>query len=630
MIKEKKMKKKIVAGLVCAVMAASCALAACGETENMAKLGWSTGERADGAYDTTLFYRNDNTFSSPDPGMIYISEGEEAGWYYFYPTSIDGLSVRAYRTKDFINYEMISGAAFTFETGGWAVEQLWAPEVFYYKPDGAEKGMYIMYYSASSFITGDAEEANKWNGMNLGIAVSDSPKGPFTDYVGEQQYQPYDAQGRRIDPESGEPLGDDDPQIWLTRTVQKGTPPLFYAGEDPSTSFEIGPVAYDYLADKTEKNVFATIDAHPFVDDDGQMYLYFVKHQDRNTRTNSVWGVKMRDPFSPDYDSLTPIAIPNRKTPSDTQSFGPENVLDYTTTINEGPAVVKHTTQKPDGSSTTKYYLAYSNYGFSEKMYSVYVAVADNPLGPFVKLETGLGQPLISVEPQYDYLSGTGHNIFFETPDGELYTAYHAWCTPTSSDTRGVMVDRVSWIYREDLGYDVMHVNGPTKSLQPLPMSVSGYKNIAQDAAITVTNTQSDPSLLTDGAVAIHASAAALEVRTQSETTITLEFEGDRAVRGIMLYNSYDLEYAFSKLDRVVVEDSAGNKYYAENVPFSERNVSVDRDGNPTQIHTGSAATIIFREQNIKKITITVSAKYKTDSAAGNSLGFSEICVLGK
>lgn len=62
MIKEKKMKKKIVAGLVCAVMAASCALAACGETENMAKLGWSTGERADGAYDTTLFYRNDNTF----------------------------------------------------------------------------------------------------------------------------------------------------------------------------------------------------------------------------------------------------------------------------------------------------------------------------------------------------------------------------------------------------------------------------------------------------------------------------------------------------------------------------------------------------------------------------------------
>ncbi len=624
------MKKQVLTGALCAAVSAVFVLAACGgQGGDMAKLGWSTGVREDGAYETKLFYRNDNTFSSPDPGMIYISEGEEAGYYYFYPTSVDGLSVRAYRTKDFIDYEMVNGAAYTFETDHWAVEQLWAPEVRYYKPEGAEQGMYIMYYSASSVITGDQAAADKWNGMNIGIAVSESPKGPFTDYLGEQQYQLYNAEGKRVD-EEGNILQEDAPAVWKTRTIEKETPPLFYAGKDPSKSFEIGPAAYDYVKDKTNTTIFATIDAHPFVDEDGQMYLYFVKHQDRNTQTNSVWCVKMKDPFSPDYETLTPIAIPNRRTPAETQSFGPENVLSYSTTINEGPAVVRHTTKKPDGSEVTKYYLAYSNYGFSEKMYSVYVAVADSPLGPFVKLETGLGQPLISSEPAWDYMSGTGHNIFFESPDGELFTAYHAWCTPTSSDDRGVMVDRVTWIYREDLGYDVMYVNGPTQSLQPLPEHVSGYKDIAPEGTVSVTGTDGNVGLLTDGAVALHASSNALELRTEGETTIEIEFDGNRLVRGIMLYNSYDINYAFSKLDRVVVEDAEGNKYYAEDVPFSERYLSFDRDNNPSDIHVGAAATLVFREQNVKKITITVSAKIKTDGSAGAKLGFSELCVLGK
>ncbi len=627
------MKKRIAALAAGLILGAAGALAGCGSGQDVkaAKLGWSTGLRGDNAYDTSLFYRNDNTFSSPDPGMIYIEEGEDAGYYYFYPTSIDGLSVRAYRTKDFVDYELINGAAFTFQKGGWAVEQIWAPEVIYYKTEGETKGKYIMYYSASAFPTDSVSPANKWNGMNIGIAVSESPKGPFVDYVGEQQYQPYGAAGVRIDPDDHDRvLSESEADIWKTRTVELGTPPLFYAGDTPEENYELGSAVYNSFAETANRNVFATIDAHPFVDDDGQMYMYFVKHQDVNTGGNSVWGVKMKDPYSPDYGTITKIAVPGKKTPDATEAFADENYLSYGSSINEGPAMVKHTTVKPDGTKATKYYLTYSNYGFDEKMYAVCLAVCDSPLGVFEKPDFRFGQPILSAEASYDHMSGVGHNKFFYSPTGELYTAYHAWCTPTLSDQRGVMVDRVFWVYNEELGFDMMHINGPSQSLQPLPESVSGYKNIAKDAEIAVTNTADSARLLTDDLIAIHSYSRALELRTDDSATITLDFSKNRRVRGIMVYNSYDLNYAFSQLDRVIVEDEEGNRYSAEDVLFPASYISKTKEGDATMMRPGGACTIVFREQNVKKITITISRKVKNAGSSGNKLGLSEIIVLGK
>lgn len=42
--------------------------------------------------------------------------------------------------------------------------------------------------------------------------------------------------------------------------------------------------------------IFSVIDASPFLDDDGQLYLYFNKHTDSNPKTPSlqgVWGMKI-------------------------------------------------------------------------------------------------------------------------------------------------------------------------------------------------------------------------------------------------------------------------------------------------------------------------------------------------
>ena len=627
------MKRKILMFLMAVVMLfgmAGCADA--DSTASMAKLGWSMGVREDGKYDTSVFYRNDNTFSAPDPCMIYITEGEEEGYYYFYPTGVGGMAIPAYRTKDFVHYELMNGAAFTFQQGGWAVEQLWAPEVMYWKDPDTGKGLYIMYYTSSHIATDENLGSSRWDGMNTGIAVSETPAGPFVDYTGEQFYQPYNAEGQRIDPDDGNRvLSDDEPAIWKTRTVEMGTPPLFYVGDTPSESFEIGSVAYEYLKDMQNPYTFATIDADPFIDEDGQMYLYFVKHQDTNHRTNEIWAVQMKDPFSPIYETLTHITVPGKKTVDATESFDTENILSYNTTVNEGPTVVRHTTDCPDGTQVTKYYLAYSNYGVGEKVYGVYQAVADSPLGPFVKLDAGLGQPLIHAEMQYDYISGTGHNFFFETPCGELFTSYHSWCTPDYSEERGIMVDRVRWVYNEQLGYDVMYCNGPTQSLQAKPESMSGYKNIAGDAAVDVTNIATgNPSLLNDDLVAIHNTGAKLELRTEGKTTVTLTFPEARSVRAIMVYNSFELDYAFSKLDRVVIEDAEGHQYYAEDVVFPTSYLSKDKEGNATQIHVGSAATIVFREQEVKKITITISEKIEDSELKGTGIGLSEIVVLGK
>lgn len=53
--------------------------------------------------------------------------------------------------------------------------------------------------------------------------------------------------------------------------------------------------------------------------------------------------------------------------------------------------------------------------------------------------------------------------------------------------------DRVYFI-ENDKGETVMHTNGPTKVIQPLPESVSGYKNIAPLASVEAKGMDKDSS----------------------------------------------------------------------------------------------------------------------------------------
>ena len=167
----------------------------------------------------------------------------------------------------------------------------------------------------------------------------------------------------------------------------------------------------------------ATIDASCFVDEDGQGYLYYVKDCSNNVvdgvHTSQVYVVKLNNELTEVVGEAQLVATPTKSWES--KSLGaPLMVLmednkwyeSHDSYVwNEGPSVIKH---------NGRYYLTYSANCFDSRNYLVGAAVADSPMGPFVKYD----EPVMSyIEGE---LSGPGHNSFFVDNAGKLMCAFHA------------------------------------------------------------------------------------------------------------------------------------------------------------------------------------------------------------
>lgn len=609
------MKKKYTALLIAGLCAAVIAL--CGCSGSSKPLAYGTGVDAEGKYDNTLFYRNDMILGeSPDPGAFY---NEADGYVYIYPT---GAPIRAYRTKDFANWEYM-GYVFDPDVDAWSYTHYWAPEVIKW----GDK-YYLYYNSAHKDDVATYPNQGQFNDrMLLGLAVSDSPTGPFKEWVGERDMPMRDEKGNRIK-ENGN-------DVMVHETIDLMTP-LF--------DFRQGPTAYKTFCNENNledvdvtKFHFPTIDAHPYVDYDGTLYLYFV----RQSGGNSIWGVKMENPWTPDYDTLTCLCEPGRKSVGVGGIADTESSLDISrvSTINEGPWMARHESVKPNGEKVVRYYLTYSIFGYEYREYSVCTAVADSPLGyavgteddapngGFVKLDRKYGQPMLGVEPYYDHASGTGHHAFVTMGD-EMFVIYHGHRDRKGETfSRCIAADRVYWVYNEELGYDILHANGPSYSLQPLPESASAYKNIAHEASVSATNGMAgySASALNDKIIAMHGYSAKNEFRFTGSTEITLAFAEPRDVRAVMIYNAYDYDLAFSSIKSIVFEGN--KKYRIDDLKFPSEYISEEYSST----RAGGAAVAVFNPIKVKKITIEIDSKLsdiQVEEWAGISV--SEITVLGK
>lgn len=192
---------------------------------------------------------------------------------------------------------------------------------------------------------------------------------------------------------------------------------------------------------------YAVIDGHVFFDEDGRKYFYYSRDCSENIvdgrHESHLYVLELND------DLLSfkgePILI--------TQ---PEQEWEIRSGVewrwNEGPFVLKH-----DG----KYYLMYSANFYASRDYSVGYAVAESPLGPFIK---AAHNPIL-VSPNTE-ISGPGHNSVTTSPDGsELFIVYHIHTDPQHpSGDRQVCIDRMG--FRAD---GTMYVNGPTNTLQNVP-----------------------------------------------------------------------------------------------------------------------------------------------------------------
>jgi GH43 family beta-xylosidase len=192
---------------------------------------------------------------------------------------------------------------------------------------------------------------------------------------------------------------------------------------------------------------YAAIDGHVFFDEDGRKYFYYSRDCSENVvdgrHESHLYAAELND----DLTSLKgePLLITKPEQEWELRS-GHEWLW------NEGPFVLKY---------DSRYYLMYSANFYASRDYSVGYAVAESPMGPFVKAPHN---PIL-FSPNVE-ISGPGHNSVTISPDGsELFIVYHIHTDPQNpSGDRQVCIDRMG--FRED---GSLYVTGPTYTPQPIP-----------------------------------------------------------------------------------------------------------------------------------------------------------------
>lgn len=206
----------------------------------------------------------------------------------------------------------------------------WAPEVYEFG------GRFYMYYTAQW-------KKFKEEALRIGVAVADSPIGPFEDML------------------------------------------------DETPMFDFG---------------YGALDAHVLKDEEHN-YIYYSRagadHYVDGAKESDLYVVELGDDFVSVKGEGIQILRPEQAWE---RAINPENQY-----WNEGAFVIKH-----EG----KYHMMYSANYFASRDYGIGGAVADSPMGPFVKYESN---PILAASQT---ISGPGHNSVVRTEDGEYYCVYHA------------------------------------------------------------------------------------------------------------------------------------------------------------------------------------------------------------
>jgi Beta-xylosidase len=322
-----------------------------------------------------------------DPFILKASDGK----FYMYGTSeINGF--KAYVSDNLKDWED-KGVIYEGATpDSWTVDCFWAPEVY------ERNGKYYLWYSANWKENPTKEEEI----FRIGVAVSDSPTGPF-------------------------------------KEMNNG--PLF----DPG---------------------YPIIDANLFFDDaNGKVYLYYsrccYKHPveseiaDRakakgwydEIEESWIYGIEIKPDFSgvigePVLLLRPPVSMKDEQAEWESRSVTSHEVNRRWT---EGSFLI----QKGD-----TYYMMYSANFFGGANYAVGYATSNHPLGPYEKASNN---PVIEKNIEKGgKVTGTGHCMVLPLDNGQLLCVYHAR-TQDTGDKRVVFIDKM-----EITDDGRLVVNGPT------------------------------------------------------------------------------------------------------------------------------------------------------------------------
>lgn len=351
--------------------------------------------------DTTVKTPADKVYSNPlkvslgDPFVLYDSVSKR---YYMYGTGGVKDGFMTYSSVDLINWKNEGQVYWGNTKGTWGIDAFWAPEVYHYK------GRYYMFYSAQWRQNPGKELEN----FKIGVAVSNSPEGPFKDISDK---------------------------------------PLF----DPG---------------------YPVIDADVFFNTDGKMYLYYsrccYKHPVKSeiadivikkgmykeVEESWVYGVELRPDFKGIIGKPVVILRPPLKLNDKQSEWESRSVI-------SGEVNRRWT----EGSTTFKdkgiYYIMYSANFYGGENYAVGYATAKSPLGPYKKASNN---PVLQKNTDSGgEVTGTGHNSIVYTPGG-MYCVYHGR-TKQSGDNRVVFIDKM-----EIKNGGTLTIHGPNTTKQSYPL----------------------------------------------------------------------------------------------------------------------------------------------------------------
>ena len=650
-------KLKAFASLGLAVaMGATIGLSACGNGGKPLPNYQGEDKDANGntVYNTSLFYNNALKQGYPDPQVL--DDTERSGYYYLYGTS----DFQVMRSKNLAVWEpvrIVLDRAQTEEVKNCLSSNNWAPEVIY---DDDTK-LYYMYFSASPDAGRDSSDTSKKGvatfmqdkSFQMYVATSSSPTGPFKvvnfkdetscgagnihtyNTTAEKEITQEQAESGQYayiaDAASGKYYEASFPQYWakyclfqpdqLSKLMQKNG-----LGLNGGTSIQTYDAGY-----------YATIDPSPFVDPaTGKKYLYFKAEGSLGKDWNISVGVEMENWLKPKWDTARYVAVDHFKTVDDWKK-GENKGVSYeidSYTCNEGQFMLHHR----DESGKDWYYFTFSVNDYKKRDYQVGMAVGDNPLGPFRKLEEYEGGLLLSVNNiDSGTVSGAGHHSFVTVGD-QLYIAYHRHRNALKpSDDRYTAIDEVKFITVEDKnGEDMVipYVNGPTDTVQPLPDLYSGYTNVASKATVSCTDASTEAGCVNDGLLSVYKLADEdftnyiRESYITKTSTFSFDFANETEVRAVMVYNSALVRTMFYNISRMEFVLADGTTRVIENVKFDvEQYCEIGGQNNNTvrDIKSGAAAVAEFNGIKVKSVKITVEVPEGQDE-----VGISEIKILGK
>lgn len=646
----------------------------------------------DGNYDTDLMYQNLLKINNGDPGGLWVSEEDDpvyGGYCYVAVTTLNnnlntyeypvlgfdsakddtedknnyykGCGFEIYRSKDLSNWEIcgaIDGSGLGIKRTDWIDTWTWAPELI--RDDVS--GMYFLYFSASVAMGNPyvaKSDAYQYDRMYLGVAMSESPMGPYEVVTTDSYYSLYAKKDSKGNPviQNGYLIGENGEKITTVNAnrqienlngdvITEDMPPINFGSE----------TALKYIDGMDEKNIWPCIDASFFQDSEGRMYMSFVSHQSSykasvtedvkkiNYDRNDIWIVEMKDHITPDYSTLSLISVAGfksvkaqeryvkdaktgetyRKVNVDPRTFeyGEAFIeIGEGNNVNEGPFMLER---------NGKYYLYYAPCGTGNMYYSICQAVADNPFGPYTKLTDY--NPVIGMNQFNDYMVCTGHHSFVYMED-EIFALFHCFWGETQAYGRTIAADRVKFMYNEELGYDIMYGNGPTLAVQPGNEILTGYSNVAYDAKITTTEQGEESTLeyLTDGIFTAQEYTWDKEFTSNGKSVVKLEWDKPQEVSAIFIYNSAYYYTAFNKINNIIFTLSDGSKVAIEELKCNPANVNE----NNLSMRQGGGAVAYFDPIEITAMEFEVSSKYiyeYEDGTEGENtvVNISEIYVMGK